>query len=229
MLSYLKRALPVLVLTGVTVFFAHAIYTLPIQQELSLYDKIQRNTLHVFMPSGGRGSAVYITGNKALTAGHVCEEQAPKKIMVKAHDGKRYLVDSYYMYEKINVDLCLLTLELAPKLPGTKISKDPTALTQFVFIGGYSGGTNYSIRGGSVYSEEVVQIMDDPFGFKFITMRVQFMTVFGEGGISGSGVINQAGELVGIANIVGPAGLGMMPLDQIRQFLKDAGEEQLLK
>lgn len=218
-----------ILIVGITGAFGWALLTMPASKEMSLYDKIRANTFHVHMPNGGKGSAVYLQKNKALTAGHVCENQDQRKMVLEAHDRKRYVSSKYFMYESIETDLCLITLEHIPNLPGTKLDKEPTGLTQFVFIGGFSGGRNYSIRSGTVYSEEVVAVQNELFALAFTIMRVQFISVFGEGGISGSGVINTDGELVGIANIVGPAGLGMMPLDQIRKFLKDAGEEYLLQ
>jgi hypothetical protein len=124
--------------------------------------------------------------------------------------------------ERAGVDLCLIYLAGQPK--GVSITEVAAAnsnvMGSHVTIPGYSGGYNYSIRQGNVYAEEILPIQGKD---GFIFMRLQAMSVFGRPGISGSGVLNDSMEIVGIANAVGPMGLMMVPLDDIRIFLERNG------
>jgi S1-C subfamily serine protease len=171
---------------------------------------------------GGAGSAMYLKQNILLSAGHVCENQNP--LMMEAVQNNRSINQpiKFIIEERAGVDLCLIFLAGNPKnvSPTNIAAANSNVMGAHVTIPGFSGGYNYSIRQGNVYAEELLPI----YGKEgFIFMRLQAMSVFGQPGISGSGVLNDNGEIVGVANAVGPMGLMMVPLEDIRIFLERNG------
>lgn len=185
--------------------------------QTSYHIKIYDTTTHDRLM--GSGSATHLYKNIFLSARHVCDEATPGVMELVQHDKKAFAVKETIITDSASNDLCLLRTEEEATTPTTKLANPDTfsALGERAFIGGYSGGRFYSVRTGYIYLEGMVQIMDKAGP---IPMRLQFLSVIGEPGISGAGVFNKERELVGVAVAVGPQGLGIMPLKAIVAFLK---------
>lgn len=195
----------------------------------SFADTLKAKTFHIKIfkdaahtQFAGAGSAIYLRNNMLLSAGHVCEGQNPLlseavETNFKIHQPIKFIID-----ERPGIDLCLVQLAAMPKqIDSTPVAAaNSNVMGSRVYIPGFSGGYVYSIRQGTVYLENTVPIFGKD---SIVIMRLQAMTVIGMPGISGSGVISEAGEIVGVANAVGPTGLMMVPLDDIRSFLEKHG------
>lgn len=197
--------------------------------KLTQIEFVRHNSLHI-IALGGRGSGVYVRGNKVMTAAHVCNGNDPKSLILVDYKNKRHLVDSYVVSQNSQIDLCLITLEQEElPLPGVQVGTDPKKfLNELVYIGGFAGGEFYSVRAAPVVEETFIGIMDSIFGPPKL-YKVQIIQLQGIPGISGAGVLNERRELVGIANIAGPGVTGFVPLSDIIDFLKEIKQEELLK
>lgn len=181
-----------------TVFYNTVTITKQVESKpsASLMKKAFQNTLRVDF-GRARCSATYIDKGIAVTASHCCLKfklLANDNVQVKTFDDKFYKVLKYEVHPKaMNVDVCLLKLPSNLVLPGTKLANpEDLVLNQVVIIPSYAGGVRYSIRSGTILSEELVDV--DPV----TTMPINITTAMVEGGASGSGALNVRGELVGV-------------------------------
>lgn len=196
--------------------------------KVAFLDRARQNTLHIRMMDPfnqqqvrGAGSGTFFKDNVVITAGHVCRGTPPELFEVVDFQRRLYKVKAIKIHDNTSIDLCVMWLTESPSLLGTPIARSDSALIgSYAFIPGFSGGRVYSIRSGTIYSEELINIMghEGP-----LEMRLQFIAVPAQPGISGSGVINALGEMVGVANAVGSIGLGLVPLKDLLDFLKDTG------
>ena len=154
--------------------------------------------------SGISIGSVSSTGSLILTAGHVCETQndsLPKGITnhfltFKVFDrfgrsGEAVVVHTSFA----NPDICALFVK-SIKVKGVKISENKPII----------GDRVYSLSAPmGIYHPPAVPVLEGTYSGQVYNGRFSVTTIRAIGGCSGSGILNQHGELVGILFATHPA------------------------
>jgi hypothetical protein len=164
----------------------------------------------------GIGTATHLSGGKFLTAGHVCEHTEPKFMVLEQYDGQLLYVVYTRIHENTSIDLCLVTtLKSVNRKREIVNPKEYGGLNEHLYVGGFPGGEDYSIRSANTYLEQKTAMPDGS------VRKLQFMYVAAIPGISGSAAITRDGKIAGVAVVVGYLGLGIVPLKDVIDFLKE--------
>lgn len=228
--SGLKKAASVLILTGIATI-AFALFKRSTMPEnyyssfapppsLSFMDKARMAVLR-FDSEIGRGSATHVKNGIALSAAHVChmlDELPERHGTLLDYEGNQLPILEYQVYPDNNVDLCILKFIPINYIPETPLAPmNSTVLQTKVFIPSFAGGVNYSIRSGTVLTQELVQM-------SFVqVLDVNITDAIAEPGASGSGAINANGEMIGITILkVGDRYSGLTPLKYLHEIINNS-------
>lgn len=186
--------------------------------KLSFMDKARMAVLR-FDSEVGRGSATHVKNGIALSAAHVCHmlDELPEHYgTLLDYEGNQLPILSYQVYPDNNVDLCILKFVPINYIPETALAPlNEVVLQTKVFIPSFAGGVNYSIRSGTVLTQEMVQV--GPFEL----LDVNITDAIAEPGVSGSGALNAKGEMIGITILkVGNNHSGLTPLKYLHEIIE---------
>lgn len=182
--------------------------------------------------SGGmRGSAIHLKDGIALSAAHVCE-LFPTMGNPIARDYKGRAIKIIAFEVALNgSDACILQLESFNDLPEMDLTKKVDALGTPIVLPSFAGGEEYSIKSGVLVSDETVPVMEDPVACmlspttcKFHKYKVIVSTAPAQPGASGSGVLNEDGEVIGITvlGMYGGSLSGITPLSEVIQMINES-------
>jgi S1-C subfamily serine protease len=165
-------------------------------------------------------SGSHLGDGRILTNKHVCDLFLPGfQGQIIDSDQKHYNVQAWVNSSVPEIDLCLITTN-ATKLP--KVELDETSRSyngQLVQVTGYPLGEYAKVQ-GYVLGSRIFLVgggMDGEVS-EFLTA----MAMVTAGGVSGSGVINNEGKLIGVVNAGGGGLTLFVPLSTVREFLTDA-------
>jgi S1-C subfamily serine protease len=163
---------------------------------------------------GSAGSGIHLNNGFILTCKHVCKGMSTATMIVKA--GDQYGLVDKYVYHKV-FDLCLLKTDLVD-LPQTRIEyRDEMLLGQDIFyMGFYPINPDTSLM--AINTAEVRSIIYTGLDTTYSYMLDNFAIP----GMSGSGVLNHRGNIVGIIQWADPMNprSGAVVLPNIRKFMQ---------
>lgn len=160
---------------GVALFVA-----LTVQGFGAVSDTTLRSYVHKMLDAGGSCSAVMIAPGRAMTAKHCTDMPAPKLIV----NGREYVVTE--AYSRSDADIAVLIVPGAP-CPCAPMGARPVQQDEPVTAVGYPFGAIQVLVSGPVQGRALIE------GQEYIISTVRVAP-----GMSGGGVFNFKGELVGI-------------------------------
>ena len=141
-------------------------------------------TVHRMHEEGRSCSAVMIAPERALTAAHCLNMDAP----VLTIEGYDYvIVEGYAATPR---DVAILIVPGAP-CPCVRVADTPIGVGDFVAVGGYPYGVALSVT----YGEMQARVVLPEDGQEYL-----MISALGAPGNSGGGVFNEYGELIGITS-----------------------------
>jgi S1-C subfamily serine protease len=185
-----------------------------------LAERVRQNAFYVWDPKM-RASAVFLKPGIALTAKHVCGGMTQLTRLVDYKD-VQYRVVEIVMDTRVDMDLCMVYFARASKeapvteLPGTPLNfPHRSVIGTKGFTGGFGGGEFYSFISGVFFMSGKTHVYgaEAPLTEDFFSFQV-------EPGASGSGVVDEEGNLIGIVSVAGQGSTGAIPLWAIKEFLR---------
>ena len=183
------------------------------------YNRLNRHSVMIMDSiKGGIGSGVLLDKNTVLTNHHVCD--GLDNPMVSTKEGKRKVI-KVIMRPSMKIDLCLMKLNKP-----VRVLKLPIAPKKTRIIGDRVYFIGYPLLErtlGMMVMRTRIKIKDDKYD-----MVIDIGEFPAVPGLSGSPVLNDKGQLVGVVfamtmlaqHSYSPAGTGIVSLQEVRKFLR---------
>ena len=181
---------------------------------------------------GAYGSGVFIDflGERyVLTCYHVIEGPPTHETTITTSNGKKYR--GYYVYGDRDVDLALFSVPESDQ-EALQLSTKELVIGESILVFGHPNRMGFAVSSGIVsgLNKEAV-ILDELFGGTQSFTDLILTDAPINAGNSGGPVVNQYGELVGIAQLTSSHdGIGLfIPISRIMEFLNAKDYQELVR
>ncbi len=150
----------------------------------------------------GIGAAVFVEQTLFLTVAHNCDKTDVLKVELIDQERNIYTPVRFFIHPDPNVDLCAVFVESGMGVPNLKIDERiyNEGMGVKAYMAGFPGGKHYAIFVGEIYFQTQINIYNREQ--ELSTELLQFVGVPGAPGISGGGVFDARGRLIGIMNSI---------------------------
>lgn len=183
---------------------------------VTLTFKMQNYNAYTGSKSAGSCTAVYISPNRAMTAGHCVENAIKGKMWVRTDEGKSFPVRVLRANQKH--DLALLAVDGSPHKKYARLAKTPLKKGDKVYLWSSQDDSPGTYNEGIVANFIWNKDQDD--------MPLIIHTAAILPGASGSGLFNRRGELVGINNMRQGAISSAVDILAVRHLLEEQEHEE---